>query len=112
MSKSDDELLSEFIAKGAIEVEGIDSETGEFLYRITDKMKDVNKQIYDEHMNNIYVDTMYFWERGFVDIDDFTSSNPKVSLTSKAFDSVAIANLPIEKAELFMRLKKALGFIH
>lgn len=110
MSKSNDEIINELIMSGALEIEGIDPETNEFLYRITEKMKHANKALYDEHINSIYSDTMYFWERGFVDVDDFTNVNPKISLTSKAFDIDAISKLPIEKAEIFARMKEALGF--
>jgi hypothetical protein len=109
MSKSNDEIMQELLEAGALELEGIDPETGEFLYRITEKMKDVNRALYDEHMNIIYADTMYFWERGFLNVDDFTSINPIISLTSKAFDSKAISKLPLEKAELFLRIREALG---
>jgi hypothetical protein len=108
MHKDNDEIVQEMIEAGALELEGIDSESGEFLYKITDKMKDINKALYDEHLNMIYSDTMYFWERGFLDISDFSSVNPMISLTSKAFDPKAISELSLEKAELFIRIKDAL----
>jgi hypothetical protein len=111
MHKSNDEIMKELIDSGAIELKGIDSETGEFLFGITEKMKQVNRALYDEHINGIYADTMYFWERGFVDVDDFTSTNPKISLTSKAFDAEALSKLPLEKADIFARMKEALGFL-
>lgn len=110
MSKGNDEIIEELVLSGALEIEGIDSETGEFLYRITDKMKDVNKALYDEHINKVHSETMYFWEKGLVEISDFSDPNPKVSLTVKAFDSETIAKLPAEKIELLNKLKEALGF--
>jgi hypothetical protein len=109
MSKSNDEIVQELIEAGALELEGIEPETGEFLYKITEKMKDINKALYDEHLNMIYADTMYFWEKGFLDVDDFTNINPIISLTPKAFDAKAISELSIEKAELFLRIREALG---
>ena len=108
MHKDNDQIVQEMIEAGALELEGIDPESGEFLYKITDKMKDINKALYDEHLNMIYADTMYFWERGFLDISDFSSSNPMISLTSKAFDAQAISKLSIEKAELFIKIRDAL----
>ena len=108
MHKDNDQIVQEMIEAGALELEGIDPESGEFLYKITDKMKDVNKTLYDEHLNMIYADTMYFWERGFLDISDFSNPNPMISLTSKAFDAQAISKLSIEKAELFVKIKDAL----
>lgn len=110
MSDNNDEVISQLLASGALEVDGIDSETGEFLYRITDKMERVNKELYDEHINNIYADTMYFWEKGLINFSDFSDTNPTISLTTKAFDPKAIAELPLEKALLFIKVKQALGF--
>lgn len=110
MSDNNDEIISQLLASGALEVDGIDSETGEFLYRITDKMERVNKELYDEHINNIYADTMYFWEKGLINFSDFSDTNPTISLTTKAFDPKAIADLPLEKALLFTKVKQALGF--
>lgn len=110
MSQSNDEIISDLILKGALEVDGIDSKTGEFLYRITNKMEQVNKALYDEHVNTVYADTMYFWEKGLIEFSDFSDTNPTISLTRKALDPKAIASLPIEKAKLFIRLKQALGF--
>jgi hypothetical protein len=108
MHKDNDEIVEEMIRSGALELEGIDSESGEFLYKITEKMKDINRTLYNEHLNMIYADTMYFWERGFLDISDFSSLNPMISLTSKAFDPKAISELLPEKAELFARIRDAL----
>lgn len=108
MHKDSAEIVQEMIEAGALELEGIDSESGEFLYKITDKMKDINKALYDDHLNMIYADTLYFWERGFLDISDFSSVNPLISLTSKAFDPKAISDLSLGKAELFVKIKNAL----
>lgn len=108
--KSNEEIIEELISNGALEIEGIDSKTGEFLYRITDKMEKVNKLLYDEHINSIYAETMYFWEKGLLEFSDFSDPNPRVSLTKKAFDPKAIASLSSEKIEVFMKIKESLGF--
>lgn len=110
MPDNNDEIIGQLLSSGALEVDGIDSETGEFLYRITDKMERVNKELYDEHINSIYADTMYFWEKGLINFSDFSDTNPTISLTTKAFDPKAIADLPLEKALLFAKVKQALGF--
>jgi hypothetical protein len=114
MSEDDqiDQMIDKLIELGAIEVEGIDSETGEFLYKVTNKMQEINKELYDAHLNVIYGDTMYFWERGFVDIDDITSNNPLVTLTPKAFDQNAISQLPSDRIEILKSMVKAMGPIN
>lgn len=108
---SDNEIntaIENFIKTGAIRIQGIDPVTGEFLYQITEKMKHVDLELYDSHLNQIYTDAMYFWERGFVAIDDITSNNPIITLTSKAFDQNSINGLPNDKIDLLASIVQAL----
>jgi hypothetical protein len=102
-------IIDGLIKVGAIEIEGIDSETGEFLYRITDKMNDINPKIYNAHLNDIYENTMYFWEKGFVDIDDITSNNPIVTLAPKAFNQNDINQLPSDRIETLRSMIRAMN---
>lgn len=103
-----DKKINDLVLSGAIEVDGIDSETGEFLYKITNKMQQVNKELYDAHLNTIHADTMYFWEKGFIDIDDITSNNPIIYLNKKAFDIEALKDLPSNKIPILKGFIKAL----
>jgi hypothetical protein len=41
-------MLEHLMLQGAIEFQGIDDVTGEMMYAITDKMKEVNPGIYEE----------------------------------------------------------------
>jgi hypothetical protein len=111
MSEDDqfDQMIDKLIQLGAIEIEGIDSETGEFLYKVTSKMQYINKELYDAHLDVIYGDTMYFWEKGFVDIDDITSNNPIITLNKKAFDQDAVNQLPNDKIEILKSMIRAMG---
>ncbi len=110
MSENDniDRMVDDLILAGAIEVDGIDPITGEFLYKVTDKMELVNKDLYEAHIGVIYADTMYFWERGFLEIDDITSKNPIIALSPKCFDLKAISDLPYDRIPVLMSIIKAL----
>ena len=44
----EDALLEHLMLQGAVEFQGIDDTTGEMLYSITDKMKEVSPDIYEE----------------------------------------------------------------
>jgi hypothetical protein len=44
----EDALLEHLMLQGAVEFQGIDDVTGEMLYSITDKMKEVSPDIYEE----------------------------------------------------------------
>lgn len=93
-NKKVNEEIDKLILSGALEVCGIDADTGEFMFKFTDKLEQHNKELYDVHMQQVYDEIMYFWEKGFINIDDFFSKNPIIELTDKCFDKSAVAELP------------------
>lgn len=94
--ESDDEIFQHLLLSGALEVSGIDIETGEFLYNFTNKLKDVNPVLHDEFTNYFYQEAVALWENGFLDMD-ITSINPTVKITPKALDPEQISKLDKEK---------------
>ena len=95
MSDSGDKI-EELILSGALEVSGIDIDSGEMLYNFTDKLKDINPELFKDMSDYISTETMALWAEGFLDID-VTETNPMVKLTPKAFDDAEVDKLPKEK---------------
>jgi hypothetical protein len=48
MGLQEDALFEHLMLQGAVEFQGIDETSGEMVYRITDKMKEVSPDIYNE----------------------------------------------------------------
>lgn len=84
--------IDNLILNGAIEVAGVDPETGELLYTFTDKLKTVHPELHKESQNMINNQIMMLWEKGFVNID-LLAENPIVTPTIKAFDENEINKL-------------------
>jgi hypothetical protein len=105
------EIIDGLILKGAIEINGVDSNTGELLYNFTDKLNDVMPALYKEHLNYVNSEIMYFWEHGFLEIDDFTNDNPKVTLTSKSIVEEEILKLPEDKQASLQEIKRVLRVV-
>lgn len=80
------------ILEGAVEVSGIDSKTGEFLYNFTDKFKDLYPELYKEAQTFFSKEMMFLWENHFVSMD-ITEENPMVNLTEKALDDAEVSKL-------------------
>lgn len=95
MDKKEEDLMQKLILSGALQVAGVDSETGEFLYQFTPKLKEVSPELYDDHINYVNGELMRLWEKGFVDIN-IADENPIVHLTPKAFDEKELNNLSKE----------------
>ena len=95
MDDINQEVIDQLILTGALQVAGVDSETGEFLYQFTPKLKEVSPQLYEEHINHVNGELMRLWEKGFLNIN-FIEENPKVTLTDKAFDKEELAKLSKE----------------
>jgi hypothetical protein len=98
--------MEELILSGVVEVAGIDSETGEFLYNFTHKLKELMPELWNERLDFIHQEIMYFWETGFLDVEEMDSKNPIVFLTPMAFDEEEISNLPEDKRESLEEIKR------
>lgn len=91
-----DDAFEELLLNGAIEISGIDEQSGEMLFKFTEKLKDVDPQLYDKMTDFFYQELMSLWEKGFVSMD-ITQKNPEVSLTQKALDEIEVGNLTVDQ---------------
>ena len=92
MIPKDENAVDYLILNKGLEVAGVDSKTGELLYSFTPKIKELMPELYKAHMNHVNSEIMFMWEKGFVNID-FLSDDPKVTITSKAFDLEEVSKL-------------------
>lgn len=92
MDNNEDELIKNLILEGALEVAGVDSETGEFLYSVTPKMQEVMPDMYEDHITQVNRDILNLWEKGYVNVD-FLSSNPMVTISEKGLDKNEVSKL-------------------
>jgi hypothetical protein len=95
MIPSNSDAVEFLILNKGLEVSGIDSATGEFLYSFTPKIKDLMPELYKAHLDHVNSQIMFLWENGFVNVD-FLSDNPRVTLTEKAFNTEEISKLSEE----------------
>lgn len=98
----DSSTLDDLILKGAVEVDSID-DNGNFLYKFTEDAKDLAPDIFNKATDSFYNDLLELWTHGFVSMD-FTSANPLITITEKAFDMD-------EVIKLSKKLVITLGFI-
>ncbi len=86
------EAVDKLVSDGGLEVVGIDKETGEFMYRPTDKLKDLDSKLSGDISAYFSSTTMKLWEKGFLDMD-IMLEDPLVKLAPKSFDTEAIKSL-------------------
>jgi hypothetical protein len=98
--------MEELILNGVVELAGIDSETGEFLYNFTPKLKELMPELWNERLDFIYEEVMFFWENGFMEVEGMETMNPTIFLTPLAFDEAAVAELPQDKQDSFKEIKR------
>ena len=97
-------ILLDLLDKGAVELTGMD-EDGEPTYRFTEKLKDVNPELYNLHVSMLNTEVMALWEKGFVDMNMF-EENPTVYLTKKAFIRNEVAKLNPQLQGFVKELKR------
>lgn len=73
------DFMDYLLETGAIEIYGVESSTGEFLYRMTPKMRELVPALYEEHFN--YINQMAFdlWQKGYIEMK-FEEKGPLVML--------------------------------
>jgi hypothetical protein len=98
--------MEELILNGVVEVAGIDAKSGEFLYNFTPKLRELMPELWNERLDFIYKEIMYFWENGFIEAEDIDGVNPVVLLTELADDESAISELPEDKQESLREIKR------
>lgn len=82
-------MIEKLILIGAMEVSGINAETGEFLYSFTDKLKEIDEKLFNYINESINDNINRLWVLGFLDID-FSKDEPMVRLTDKCTDQQAV----------------------
>ena len=90
--ENDISKIDELILEGGLEVAGL-TDSGTFLYRFTDKLKDVDPELYSQVNQRIYEQVMFLWQNGFISMD-VTQDNPVVTFTDKAFNEEEVNKLP------------------
>lgn len=106
MNSKENKMIEKLILAGGIQVAGI-NQNGELLYQFTPKIKELNKEVYEDHLNFVNSEVMKLWESGFVDIDLF-AKEPIVTLTAKAFRPDAVTSLTDQQKWSLEEIKRIL----
>ena len=69
MTENNDDIIANLILTGALEVAGMDIETGEPLYNFTSKLEYVNPELHSEMATYFTRETMALWQHGFIAMD-------------------------------------------
>jgi hypothetical protein len=94
--EENEKFIEMLILKGAIEVSGLDSETGEFLYGFTPKILELFPEIYDEHINYINGKVLNLWSQGFLDVRLDENQEMVIKITEKAITPEEVDKLSKE----------------
>ena len=105
MVSDEGKMIEYLILQNALEVSGIDSATGELLYSITAKMKEVMPDLYDDHLNFVHTEILELWQQGFLEIN-FMEDDPTVSLTEKTLDKDELSKLTKQQLWSLEELKR------
>lgn len=107
---NDDEInqmIDSMVVNGYLEIDGIDSTTGEFLYKLSPELYKLIPDL-SERLQDAFLDEIYnLWVKGMVDMDT-TKVNPMVSLNENAFDEEKVAQLTIEERHTLFVIMQAM----
>lgn len=103
----EEDKIQSLIDSGGLEFVGKDSETGETLYRPTDRLKDIDARLSEDFSVYFSDITLKLWQKGFLDMD-VTERDPMVKLAEKSFDSANIGSLNKDERVVIEQIIKAL----
>jgi hypothetical protein len=90
------QIIDNLAINGYIEVDGIDAESGEFLYKVSDKLNELIPN-WREKVQEAFLDEVYnLWVKGFVTMD-MTQLSPTVRLTEDALDPEKVSKLSLDE---------------
>jgi hypothetical protein len=92
MIPEDQDAIDYLLLNGGLEVVGLDSDSGEFLYAFTPKIKELMPELYEEHINDVNKNVLKLWEMGYLEID-FMQKDPVITLSAKSFDLSEVSKL-------------------
>jgi hypothetical protein len=75
-----DKVIEDLLDRGLIEIFGIESETGDFTYRITQKCKEEYPELFQEHFSFVNELAFDLWKRGYIEMKFDYDGNPMVML--------------------------------
>lgn len=102
---SEEEIINDLILNGGLEIAGVDSENGEFLYTFTPKIKDLMPELYHDHLNKVNSEVMVLWEKGYINVD-FTMDDPIITIAEKALIQSEIDKLSKEERWSLEEMKR------
>ena len=79
------DLIDALILEGALKIEGIDEKTGQMIFSVTDKMKEIAPEVYNEFQESLYQTVLSLWEKGLLSMN-IMDTEPTVSPTEYALD--------------------------
>ena len=100
------DIVDSLILNGGLEFAGKDSETGETLYKPTQRLKEIDSKLSNELSIYFSEVTLKLWEKGFLDMD-VTDRDPLVKLGPRSFDALAIKSLPKDERVVMEEIVKA-----
>jgi len=106
MDEFDD--IDKLILEGGLEFAGKDSQTGEVLYRPTDRLKEIDARL-SEDLSVYFSDiTLKLWQKGFLDMN-VTERDPLVKLGDKSFDLASVQSLDKDERVVIEQIIKVLS---
>lgn len=98
-----EEFFDHLILEGAVEPAGVDPTTGEIVYTFTDKLKEIDEDMYNKAIESFHQDVMLLWEHGFLNVT-WLDEEPLVTVTPKVLDQDAIRELPLQLQQSLVEL--------
>jgi hypothetical protein len=103
-----DSTITFLLNSQALEIVGINDETGQLLYEFTPLIREVMPELYENHCQYVYQRALELWEKGLVDID-FLADEPRVSINEAGYLSLELRSSTADDRHFLRELDRILA---
>lgn len=91
-----DDFMEYLLEIGALEKAGFDEDTGQQVFRITEKADEFIPEFTEHFFSELNTEVFFLWQNEYLDIIFDEEGEPMVSPLDKAFDKETWKELPVE----------------
>ena len=99
------DIIDALILQGALQIEGVDQDSGQTVFSVTDKMEEIAPEIYNEFQESLYQTVLSLWEKGYLNMN-IMDQEPEVYPTEEALDRNTWKGLSYEELSVMNTVMK------
>lgn len=105
----EDFIIDHLLETGYIEIAGVDPETGENTYRVTELGRQMIPELHQEAMAGLNAISFRLWQKDMIDLTFDDEGMPRISLNENSYNEEKIMKLPQDERFTIRQFVQLMG---